>query len=121
MSSTPPRIKNSLGMNSPTCSSNDDFTDTMMKSESEHDDVVGDIEPVQIKLTDCGDSNSNKSKQSRSPSISASRKSKTFKRRKFKGSKKGKKSKNDPFHDLVYVIPGLTRNQRFKKFESQID
>jgi hypothetical protein len=55
--------------------------------------MVRDIEPKKIKLTDFGESISEKSKQSRSPSISASRKSKTFKRRKFKGGKKVKKPK----------------------------
>ena len=51
--------------------------------------------------------------------MASSRKRKTFKRRKFKG--KGKKDKKDAFHDLEYVVPDLSRNQRFRKFETQID
>lgn len=55
-------------------------------------------------------------RSSRSPSISSMKKQKTFKRRKFGGSKA--KKKKDPFEDLVYTVPGMTRNERFKKFES---
>lgn len=56
-------------------------------------------------------------RSSSSPSILSMKKAKTFKRRKF-GAKKKKK---DPFDDLVYSIPGMSRNQRFKKFETKID
>jgi hypothetical protein len=45
-------------------------------------------------------------RSSSSPSISSMKKAKTFKRRKF-GAKKKKK---DPFDNLVYAVPGMSRN-----------
>jgi hypothetical protein len=80
----------------------------------EHADQVALLEPV-------SPSSSNPEIKSRrsssSPSISSMKKAKTFKRRKF-GAKKKKK---DPFDNLEYAVPGMTRNQRFKKFETKID
>lgn len=47
-------------------------------------------------------------RSSRTPSISSMKKQKTFKRRKFGGGKA--KKKKDPFEELVYAVPGMTRN-----------
>ena len=66
---------------------------------------------------------SSKNGKTRAPSISVSSRSKSFKRPKpktfglNKKSPKGKKAKKDVFDDLEYVLPGMTRNQRFKRFE----
>lgn len=69
----------------------------------ENADQVALIEPVS-PVSSKPDVKSRRS--SSSPSISSMKKAKTFKRRKF-GAKKKKK---DPFDNLVYAVPGMTRN-----------
>lgn len=77
--------------------------DQITVETEEQTDKVAILEPV----SPVSSKQEIKSKRSSSsPSISSMKKAKTFKRRKFISKKK----KKDAFDNLVYAVPGMSRN-----------